>query len=209
MFERIMIISPHTDDGELGYGGTMAKIKDKAEMYYIAFSSCEASVPKNFPDDILKIECKKATEILGIPPENVILLDYDVRTFPSHRQEILDDMIKLNRKIKPDLVLIPSSNDTHQDHQSIHDEALRAFKKTSSIWGYEHPWNNLTFTTDIFVKLDEKDIQKKIEALRQYKSQDFHPYFDEKYVRALAYTRGTQIDSLFAEAFECIRLLVK
>jgi len=209
-FTKILILSPHTDDGEIGAGGTIARfVEEGKEIYYVAFSSCEVSVPKEFPEDILKIECKKATEILGIPSKNVILLNYEVRTFPLHRQEILDDMIKLDKQIKPNLVLIPSSSDFHQDHQIIFGEALRAFKKTSSIWGYEHPWNNLTFTTDIFVRLEEKAVKKKIEAMKQYKSQDFRTYFDEEYIRALAYTRGTQVDYPSAETFELIRLLVR
>ncbi len=206
----IIILSPHTDDGEIAAGGTIARFaEEEKEIYYAAFSSCEISLPNGLPEDILKIECKKAIEILGIKYENVILLDYEARTFPSHRQKILDCMIDLNKKIKPDLVLIPSSNDTHQDHQTIHQEALRAFKKTSSIWGYEHPWNNLTFTTDIFVRLEERHVKKKIEAMGQYKSQDFRTYFDEKYIKALAYTRGTQVDYSFAETFELLRLLVR
>jgi len=206
----IIVLSPHTDDGEIAAGGTIARLAEtEKEIYYVAFSSCEVSVPKGFPEDILEIECKKATEILGIKSENVILLGYEVRTFPLNRQEILDDMIALNKQLKPDLVLVPSSNDIHQDHQTIYEEALRAFKKTSSIIGYEHPWNNLTFTTDIFVSLEEKHIKKKIEAMNQYKSQDFRQYFDEKYIRALAYTRGTQVDYPFAETFELIRLLVR
>jgi len=210
MFNQILVLSPHTDDGEIGAGGTIARfVEEGKEIYYVAFSSCEASVPKGFPEDVLKIECKKATNILGIKPENVILLEYEVRTFPLHRQEILDDMIALNRQIKPELVLVPSSNDIHQDHQVIYAEALRAFKKNASIWGYEHPWNNLTFTTDIFVKLEKRHIKKKIEAMKQYESQNFRPYFDEKYIKALAYMRGTQVDYPFAETFELIRLLVR
>jgi len=210
LINTIIVLSPHTDDGEIGAGGTIARfIEEGKEIYYVAFSSCEASVPKGFPENVLKIECKKATSILGIKPENVILLEYEVRTFPLHRQEILDDMITLNKQIKPELVLVPSSNDIHQDHQVIYAEALRAFKKTSSIWGYEHPWNNLTFTTDIFVKLKEEHIKKKIEAMKQYKSQSFRTYFDEKYIKALAYMRGTQVDYPFAETFELIRLLVR
>jgi len=210
MFSRILVLSPHTDDGEIGAGGTIARFVDAGKkIYYVAFSSCEASVPKGFPEDVLKIECKKATNILGIKPENVILLEYEVRTFPLHRQEILDDMIALNREIEPELVLVPSSNDTHQDHQVVYAEALRAFKKNASIWGYEHPWNNLTFTTDIFVRLEQRHIKKKIEAMKQYESQNFRPYFDEKYIKALAYMRGAQVDYPFAETFELIRLLVR
>lgn len=205
-----MILSPHTDDGEIAAGGTICKfIESGAEIHYVAFSSCEISVPNIFPKNILKKECSKATSVLGIKPENLTLLDYEVRTFPFHRQEILDEMIKLNEKIEPDLVLIPSSNDLHQDHQVINREAMRAFKKSSTIWGYEHPWNNLTFTTDIFVKLNETHIGKKIEALAIYKSQNSKAYFDEKYIRALAYTRGSQVDFKYAETFELLRMLVR
>ena len=209
MKKRILVLAPHTDDGEFGCGGAIAKYVEKGnDVFYAAFSACEQSVLPEYPSDILITEVKAATQVLGIPRENLILFDYEVRTFPSYRQQILDDMIDLNNKIKPDLVIVPSSNDTHQDHQTIYFEALRAFKKTSSIWGYEHPWNNLKFSTDIFVELEEKHIRRKIYALNNYKSQNSRTYFDEKYIRALASTRGTQINSLFAETFECIRLLV-
>ncbi|MCD4822860.1 MAG: PIG-L family deacetylase [Methanococcoides sp.] len=208
-YKRILVLSPHTDDGEIGAGGAIAKfISEGVEVYYVAFSSCEDSIPVGFSKDILKFECKEATRILGIKPENLILFDYEVRTFPEHRQEILDDMVKLNKRINPDLILIPSSNDTHQDHQVINREALRAFKKTSTIWGYEHPWNNLTFTTDVFLKLDDIHIMKKVNALEAYNSQDYRTYFDEYYIKALSYTRGSQVDFKYAETFELLRLLV-
>lgn len=209
-FNRILVLSPHTDDGELAAGGTISRFIEQAkEVYYIVFSSCQPSLPANLPEDTLKTECQKATELLGVPSANLVLMDYEVRTFPLHRQEILENMVKFNREIEPDLVLTPSSDDLHQDHQTIHSESLRAFKKNCSIWGYEHPWNNLKFTTDIFVKLEERHIQKKIAALKRYQSQDFRTYFDEEYVKALAYTRGTQVDFTYAEAFESLRLLVK
>lgn len=209
-FNKILVLSPHTDDGEMAAGGTIARfIEEGKSVYYVAFSSCEASAPQGFPTDILKVECEASTKILGIMPERVTLLNYEVRTFPSHRQEILEDMVKLNEAIGAELVLIPSSSDLHQDHQVIHNEALRAFKMSSSIWGYEHPWNNLAFTTDVFIKLEEGHIKKKIDALAQYSSQDFRPYFDKKYIRALAYTRGVQVNFAYAEAFELVRLLVK
>lgn len=207
---RILVISPHTDDGEIGAGGSITKfIENKQEVFYVAFSTCEASVPLGFPNNILKEECNNATTKLGILPKNVTLLNYEVRTFSSYRQNILDDLIKIGREIQPDLILIPSSNDIHQDHQIIHMEALRAFKRSSSVWGYEHPWNNLTFTTDVFVKLEERHIVKKIDALKLYKSQDFRLYFGDSYIRALASTRGAQVDFTFAESFELLRILVR
>ena len=207
-FNRMLILSPHTDDGELGAGATIARfIEEGIEVYYIVFSSCGKSLPEGLPPDTLKKECRRATKILGTAADRLFLLDYEVRTFPTFRQDILEDLIEFKQKIKPDLVLVPSSSDVHQDHNTIHQEALRAFKKEASIWGYEHPWNNLSFTTDIFVKLEEKHVERKIEALKCYKTQVNKGYFDERYISSLAYTRGKQLDWPYAEAFELVRLL--
>jgi LmbE family N-acetylglucosaminyl deacetylase len=98
----------------------------------------------------------------------------------------------------------------HQDHTTIYWESLRAFKKDASIWGYEHPWNNLTFTTDIFVKLDEKHLEKKLAALREYKSQIHfnRSYLDERNLKSLSYARGAQLDIPCAEVFELVRLII-
>ncbi len=209
-YGTILVLSPHTDDGELGAGGTTSRFaKEGKTIYYVAFSPAKCSIPKNFPKDTTEKEYKKAAEILGVPSENIFILDYEPRSFPTKRQEILEEMIKINQRIKPDLVLVPSSNDLHQDHQVIHIEALRAFKTSCSIWGYEHPWNNLTFTMNIFVQLKEEYLENKMEALAQYKSQDFRIYFNAQYIRALAYSRGIQVNFPYAQAFEGIRLLVK
>jgi LmbE family N-acetylglucosaminyl deacetylase len=206
--EKILVLSPHTDDAELGAAGSIARFSDEGkEIFWVVFSTCEESVPAGFPKDILKTECLNSTRIMGIPPERVFMFNYQVRTFSSHRQEILEDMIKLRQQIKPDLVLIPSSNDMHQDHGTIYWEALRAFRKGASVWGYEHPWNNLTFTTDVFVRLDDRHIERKVQALKEYKSQGHRSYMDEAFLRALACIRGAQLDIPCAEAFELKRLL--
>lgn len=206
---RILVLSPHTDDGELGAGGTIAKFKDEGkEVFYIAFSGCETSVPVGLPKNTLRKECKRSLLNLSLQIENITVLNYEVRTFPQHRQEILDDLIRFKQQIEPGLVLLPSSQDMHQDHGVIYWEALRAFKKESSIWGYEHPWNNLTFTTDIFVKLTSDQVGNKIKALKEYKSQKDKAYMDEQNLRALICTRGSQIDVPFAEAFELVRLIM-
>ena len=162
----VLVLSPHTDDGELGAGGTISKFLDEGkDVYYIAFSDCEDSLPTGLPKDTLRRECKRSTKLLGLRPEKVKILNYQVRTFPEHRQEILDELIKFREDYKPDLILVPSSHDIHQDHSVIYWETLRAFKKCASIWGYEHPWNNLSFSTDIFVILELKNIETKLRAI--------------------------------------------
>jgi LmbE family N-acetylglucosaminyl deacetylase len=203
--KKILVLAPHTDDGEFGCGGTINKlISEGNEVYLATFSACQQSVLPQFPSDILITEVKAATLKLGIKPENLILFDYDVRTFNYRRQDILDDLIKLRTKLKPDMVFIPSLNDIHQDHKTIAEEGLRAFK-FSTILCYEMPWNNITFTTTSFFILSEANVQAKVNALSEYKSQAHRPYANERFIRSLANTRGVQIDQEYAEAFEVLR----
>ena len=205
---KILLLSPHTDDGELGCGGTVAKLIEQGkEVFYVAFSACEQSVLPQFPKDILITEVKAATSTLGISEDYLILKRFDVRTFNYHRQEILDILIQLREEIKPDTVLIPSLNDIHQDHKTIAEEALRAFKFIN-VLSYELPWNNLKFNTCAFEVLDEKHVKTKVEALKKYQSQAHRPYANEEFLRSQVRMRGVQVSRKFAEVFEVIRTVM-
>ncbi len=205
-FKKALILAPHTDDGELGCGGTIHKlIKEGCKVHYAAFSACQQSVLSHFDSDILIKEVKQATNILGIESNNLILFDYEVRTFNYHRQAILDDILKLKKDINPDIVFIPSLNDIHQDHYTIANEAVRAFK-WSTIFCYELPWNNFNFNTSCFISLNEMNLDAKIAALSAYESQAHRPYANSEFIHSLAKVRGVQSNNSFAEAFELIRL---
>lgn len=79
-FKNVFVLAPHTDDGELGAGGTISKlIEHGANIFYFAFSAAEQSVSPDFTKDILRTEVISATTQLGIPKENVILFNYEVR----------------------------------------------------------------------------------------------------------------------------------
>jgi N-acetylglucosamine malate deacetylase 1 len=69
-------------------------------------------------------------------------------------------------------------------------------------------WNNLTFNTTSFVKLEEKQILMKLDALKSYKSQKRRDYISEEFIFSLARTRGVQIGCKYAEAFEVIRWIL-
>ena len=98
------------------------------------------------------------------------MYNYEVRKLNYFRQEILESLILNREKIYPDLVLMPALNDIHQDHKTISEEGLRAFKNTT-ILGYELIWNNLKFNTTSYVELSLENIQRKIDSLNMYKSQ--------------------------------------
>jgi LmbE family N-acetylglucosaminyl deacetylase len=209
MFKRILILSPHTDDGELGCGGSIARfVEESKEVFYAALSCCEKSVPEEYPVDILRIEVKKATGVLGIKERNLLLYEYEVREFPRLRQEILDTLIEIRAKLQPDTVFTPSSYDTHQDHKVTREETLRAFKECT-ILGYEQPWNNITFDTTAFVLLEDRHLRKKIEALNCYESQKGRAYLSDEFIESLARTRGVQINAKYAEVFEVIRWVIR
>jgi LmbE family N-acetylglucosaminyl deacetylase len=139
MKECVFILAPHTDDGELGCGGSIVKFLEKGmEVYYIAFSTCEDSIPHGLPLDTLKQELYCATNTLGIKKENIIVYNYPVRRFYEHRQDILENMVDLNKRLLPSNVMMPSPHDTHQDHIVIATEGMRAFKHTCLL-AYEEP----------------------------------------------------------------------
>jgi N-acetylglucosamine malate deacetylase 1 len=119
-------------------------------VYYLVFSKCERSLKSGLPPDTLLHEVRNATKELGISEERLLLYDYDVRTFKTFRQEILEDIIAFRNKARPDIVFLPSPTDIHQDHQVISEEGIRAFK-TSNVLGYEMPWNNISFNTRCFL----------------------------------------------------------
>ena len=202
---RILCLSPHADDSDIWAGGSIARwIEEGKNVHYVAFS-----IP---PDDIehkplvLRKELLEATEVLGIKRENIHISNFVPREFPNSRQDILDYMLFLKQDVKPDLVLLPSTNDTHQDHKVISEEGFRAFK-LCSIVGYESPYNNMQFKTGMYVKLSKKHIERKIAAVKKYKSQEDKIYANEGFFKSLAQVRGAQIGAEFAECFEVIRVI--
>ena len=203
--KKVLVLAPHTDDGEFGCGGSIAKfIEQGANVFYAAFSLCEKSVPHQWPIDVLERELKRALDVLGIQKSNRLIYRYPVRRFAEYRQDILEDLVALQRSLQPSIVFMPSYNDLHQDHHTILQEGTRAFKKTS-ILAYEMPWNNIDFSTQLFVKLERRHVDKKIAALREYESQSEKEYANESFMRSLSHVRGISIGTEYAEAFEMVR----
>jgi LmbE family N-acetylglucosaminyl deacetylase len=207
-FRRALVLCAHTDD-EIGCAGTILRLGEHgAIVHYVAFSSCADSVPIGFAEDVLVGECQACTEALGIKRSEVEILSFPVRRFPEHRQEVLQKMVELRRQYNPDLVLTASSTDMHQDHTVVYEESFRAFKHTSML-GYEVPCNTRTVGTSAFVAFDKELLEKKIAAIRLYKSQHQRSYTSADFLTGLAKVRGVQCGEEFAEAFEVVRLILR
>lgn len=203
-WNRVLVLAPHTDDGEFAAGGTIARLREAgAEVRYVALST---GSPPPEPQTLLA-EVEAACGVLGLETSALNVLGFEARSFPAQRQEILDLFVGLAAEMRPDVVLAPSGHDVHQDHGVVHAEALRAFKH-STILGYEEPWNNYRFAYQAFVALETEHLRKKLRALAQYRSQTARPYADPSYIEALARTHGVRAGCAYAEAFEVCRLIV-
>jgi len=204
LFRRVLFLGAHTDD-EFGCSGAMARfLEEGMDVHYCAFSPCEESVPAGFPRDVLRHESRAAMERLGVRDEHWRLYSFPVRHFPEHRQEILEELVRLRESVRPDLLLVPATSDIHQDHEVVCREGLRAFKHVT-VLGYELPMNTVTFKHACFIRLEERHVRQKIASLGCYASQKFRTYTSEEFIRSLARVRGVQAGFEFAEAFEVIR----
>jgi LmbE family N-acetylglucosaminyl deacetylase len=206
-WKNALVLAPHTDDGEFGCGGTMARLVEAGcDVRYVAFSIATRSLPEGFPPDTLAGEVREATTELGIPADRLTVHDFDVRTFPERRQEILELLVEMWEEWRPDVVFQPSLHDIHQDHQTVAQEGLRAFKRTT-ILGYEIPWNNFDFAYQWYVSLEPHHLERKVAALEKYASQQHRRYANPEYVWNVARTHGINVNREYAEVFTVYRVI--
>src|SRR5439155_15615298 len=177
-----------------------------AEVRYVAFSIATRSLPEGFPPDTLAREVRAATAELGLAESALTVHDFDVRSFPEHRQEILELLVALWEEWQPEVVFQPSLNDVHQDHQVVASEGLRAFKRTT-ILGYEIPWNNFDFSYQAYLALEKRHVERKVAALERYASQQHRRYANAEYVWSVARTHGINVNRDYAEVFQVYRVV--
>lgn len=195
---KVLALGAHLDDIESGAGATLAKMVDRGdEIAYVGFSWCDNKELSN--------ECQRAIQILGFSDLNIY--NYPVRRFLEHRQEILDEMIKIRDKFNPEIVFTHSSHDYHQDHRVIYQESFRAFKGLT-VLGYDMPWNCFESYLTCPSAITQDNLDRKLSAIQQYVSQKDRPYSDPEFIKGLARVRGVQFKVQLAEAFETIKISI-
>jgi LmbE family N-acetylglucosaminyl deacetylase len=207
--KAVLAIAPHPDDIELGMGATLRKfLRSDISVDVVVLSSAEQSLPQGYSAiDIIK-ECVESLEVLGMQSQDIQFYDFPVRRFNEKRQDLLELLVKIDRQKEYDLVFCPSLSDTHQDHEVVANECVRAFRKRTLI-GYELPWNNRGFIPTLSVMVTEEDIDYKELSLSKYKSQYGRPYFEAGLLKSLARLRASVTGYEFVESFEVIRMVAK
>ncbi len=202
--KRICFIGAHPDDIELGAGALIAQIVSQADVRCVTLSDNQ----KNPDLKNLVEEHYASMAVLGVPREKVILGQFETRRFPHARQEILEYMIKLNRDFNPDIVFVHTRADIHQDHGTITEEALRAFRGTT-VLGFDVIRSSYGFFPNFLVEVSEKEVQQKIDSLREYKTYASRYYFDAELTQATLVRYGAIAERRYAEGFDILRVIGK
>lgn len=202
--KRVCFIGAHPDDIELGCGALIAQITPYSEVRCVTFSDNQKN-PKlgNLPN-----EHYASMDTLGVRRENVSLLSYETRRFQEHRQEILEEMVSINRGWNPDIVFVHTKSDVHQDHAVLTAEALRAFRGRT-VLGFDVIRSSYGFFPDFLAEVSEEDVEKKVAALGKYKTYEGVYYFSPDITRATLIRNGAICERPFAEGFDILRIVAE
>jgi LmbE family N-acetylglucosaminyl deacetylase len=200
--KRALFIGAHPDDIELGAGALLHRITSQGEVLCVTLSDNQKNpLLKNLVE-----EHRASMEVLGVPKENVILGPFTTREFPAQRQALLEYLLKLRRDFRPDIIFTHSAQDVHQDHNAVTAEALRAFRGIT-VLGFDVIRSSHGFFPDFLVEVSEEDVEKKIEALAQYKTYAEKYYFQADLLRAIMIRHGALAERDFAEGFDILRIV--
>jgi len=204
-----LAIAPHRDDYELGAGGTIARLLEEGVAVHSIIFCLARIYPENeYPPENYALEALDAAKTLGLDIGNIEIMDLPIHELPAHRQTILQRLVDIRNSLNPDLVICPSLNDWHQDHKTVAQEAIRAFKDRT-ILGWEEPWNNLQFSPQLVVALEDEHLITKINAITKYESQRGRAYCAHDFLVSWARFRGTQISVRYGESFEVVRWVIR
>ena len=200
--KRVLFLGAHPDDIEIGCGALIHNIVNKTEILCVTLSDNQ----KNPDLKKVKNEHLESMSILGVPKEKVVFGPFETRVFPDSRQEILEYFLKLRKEFKPDLIFTHSKQDVHQDHNTMTDEALRAFRGIT-VLGFDVVRSSYGFFPNFLVEVTEENVNKKIEALAQYATYQDRYYFNAELTRSIMVRHGALAERPFAEGFDILRIV--
>lgn len=202
--KRVLFLGAHPDDIELGCGALIHHISPISEVHCVTFSDNQ----KNASLRNVVEEQYRSMAILGVPKERATYGPFTTRVFPHARQEILEYLLKLRQEIQPEVIFVHTKQDMHQDHLTMTEESLRAFRGIS-VLGYDVVRSSYGFFPHFLVEVTEADVKAKIEALAQYATYRDKYYFSPELTRSIMVRHGALAERPFAEGFDILRIVGK
>ncbi len=200
--KRVLFLGAHPDDIELGCGALIHHIVPATELLCVTLSD-------NQKNPALKNVVKEAYQsmaILGVSKDCVRFGPFTTRVFPQDRQQILEYLLDLRSEYQPDIIFVHSEHDVHQDHRTITDESLRAFRGIT-VLGFDVVRSSYGFFPHFLVEVNEQDVEAKVEALSQYETYRDKYYFNRELTRSILVRHGALAERPFAEGFDILRIV--
>jgi LmbE family N-acetylglucosaminyl deacetylase len=202
---QVLCLGAHSDDIEIGCGGTLLKLINLYPDLNICWVVLGASAQRE------QEAFESAHSLLAtLNSKNVIVKGFRDGFFPYVGLEIKEYFEVLKREVSPDLVLTHFRHDRHQDHRLVSDLTWNTFRN-HLIWEYEIPkYDGDLGIPNIFVHLDEGICKRKVSHLMEYFStQSGKGWFTEDTFWAMMRLRGVESNApdKYAEAFYCRKLV--
>ena len=202
---KILCLGSHSDDIEIGCGGTILKLLSRSpnlEVTWVVFSSTKER----------EEEARNSAELFlsQAQRKEIIIEHFSDSFFPFEGAEIKNFFERL-KTLAPDLIFTHSRKDAHQDHRLISDLTWNTFRN-HLILEYEIPkYDGDLGQPNFFVPLEQEIYEKKIQNLMDgFQTQRAKPWFQKDTFLALMRLRGMECvaPTGYAEGFYCRKLVI-
>jgi LmbE family N-acetylglucosaminyl deacetylase len=195
---NILCLGSHSDDIEIGCGGTMLHL---SRAYQV---NCRWVVFSSSPGRKKEAQASSAMFLKNAKSKEVIIKNFRNGYFPYAAAGIKDYFEKMKEEFNPDIVFTHYRADLHQDHRLISELTWNTFRN-HLVLEYEIPkYDGDLGSPNVFVLLDKNVCQKKIEhLLESFPSQKEKHWFSAETFWSLLRLRGMESasPSNYAEAF--------
>jgi LmbE family N-acetylglucosaminyl deacetylase len=204
--QRILCLGSHSDDIEIGCGGTMLRLLRSHGPLHVDWVVFSASGPR-------ADEARGAASLFlaGAAEQRVHLASFRDGFFPYQGAAIKEYFEALKQDVAPDLIFTHYRHDLHQDHRLINELTWNTFRH-HLILEYEIPkYDGDLGTPNVFVHLDEATAHRKVEYLmRSFATQRSKHWFTEDLFLSLLRLRGMEASGQthYAEAFHGRKLSI-
>jgi LmbE family N-acetylglucosaminyl deacetylase len=199
---RILCIGAHSDDIEIGAGGTIMRLLASHPGTEVCWIVCASDdVRRREAEASVRAVCAGAANVqttIGELPENVL---------PQHVVAVRELLVAHARPFAPDVVFCPHRDDLHQDHRLLAEMALQLFRD-HPILEYEIvKYDGDLHTPNVYVEIDDALAQRKVDLLfEHFPTQQSRTWFDREAFFGFMRLRGIECNARYAEGFHAHKL---
>jgi len=203
---KVLCLGAHSDDIEIGCGGTILRLleeNEKVEVKWIVFSA----------DGHRAEEARESAKLFlgNAKNKDVVVKQFKESYFPYIGSEIKDYFEKIKGEFIPEIIFTHYRHDLHQDHRLISELTWNTFR-SHFILEYEiFKYDGDFGVPNFFIHLDEDQCRKKIDCIMEsFKTQNNRDWFTPDAFFSILRIRGVESKApeKYAEGFYCRKVII-